>query len=784
MPGSPALSGKAFVILQAIDKTGQVLAAAHKRIAAWAARTQMLIRGAFAARRIGQKFTRAIQQRLRALARMSTTIANKFQNAALMLGNLNRTGDAFNSIGRRMVLTAVAITAAMGWAGKTYANFDDTIRKVMVRSSGTEAEYLKLRDTAKELGATTSFTNSEVAQLMSTLARRGWDRNEIDAMTASILDLAKAAGEGESAMEDATLAADITSGLLQAYRMKASDAAQVTDLVTATVNNAATSMRELQDGLKFVASLSYAAEIPMRDMLETLGNLSNAWIRGTQGGTTYRRVMTELTRKSEDLLGVAIQVEKAGGGFRTLDEVIMDVKKATEGMSALQRFKVMEELFGIRGITGATALGERSQELADALDNAAGSTARVAKEMESGLGGAARRALSVFEALRTSIGEALSASFIEMLDTLRIVLAHFNEWVQNNAELIPQIITIVGKMAALGATFIAAGPALSLVAMSLNVVATTLAGMAALLPALLSPIGALIASFVALGYYTSRYTEEGMATVDRLKNSWNRAFTDMGRTLDTLKGALGAFWEALRTGQMDNALSILKKSFELAWVTVKVTFTRIWDSIIRYLHETFLNVMQGIDDTIVSMYKTASMIPGAQLGTYLGKKAFDSLMSGNREYRQKIRDRYAREDRQAELSGEDYAIRKLRQELEALSQATRESAKEIDKERMAREMAEKFLGKARTTAEGLWKNYAIPALWPEPAAAASGGSTGGGGPIPSQVIQGLQRGTVEAFRKSVENDNKPILDAIKKNTKDSASALEDIKRDINPTRSI
>ena len=116
------------------------------------------------------------------------------------------------SLGRDMVRKGLVATLPASGSLKVFASFDDAMRKVEARSTGTTQQMEALRNQAKELGRTTSFTARQVGSLQAKLAQKGFDRSErgIKGMTGAVLDLAKAAGEGGE--EDAVIAPPIVTG--------------------------------------------------------------------------------------------------------------------------------------------------------------------------------------------------------------------------------------------------------------------------------------------------------------------------------------------------------------------------------------------------------------------------------------------------------------------------------------------------------------------------------------------------------------------------------------------
>jgi len=104
------------------------------------------------------------------------------------------------AIGRPLLALGAGLGAPLALATDIFAGFDDQMRLVKAVTQATDEEFAKLRATAQELGRTTSFTSAQVAGLMTELGRAGFNPDQIDRMTASVLDLAKATGT------DATLA--------------------------------------------------------------------------------------------------------------------------------------------------------------------------------------------------------------------------------------------------------------------------------------------------------------------------------------------------------------------------------------------------------------------------------------------------------------------------------------------------------------------------------------------------------------------------------------------------
>ena len=93
---------------------------------------------------------------------------------------LSRFSYALAEIGKRCQAIGTIITEPFANAAMTFAEFDKQMRTVRAVTNSTGADFTKLTEKAKELGATTSFTASQVAEGMTALGRMGFNSNEID----------------------------------------------------------------------------------------------------------------------------------------------------------------------------------------------------------------------------------------------------------------------------------------------------------------------------------------------------------------------------------------------------------------------------------------------------------------------------------------------------------------------------------------------------------------------------------------------------------------------------
>lgn len=385
--------------------------------------------------------------------------------------SLQKTGASMMALGRQAAMAGAAMLVPMGFAVKTFADFDDGMRSVRAVTQATDEEFKRLTDTAAELGRTTSFTAIEVANLMAELGRAGFRPDQVNAMTAAVLDLSRATGT------DATLASGIMAATIRQFGLAAEDSTRVADGLTTAANKSFNTVEQLGEALSYAGPVAADFNMSLEDTLAVLGGLGNVGIQASNAGTALRRLLTITgaeAAKMEDIFGVAFI--DAAGNARPLVEVLGDVNEATKDLGTAARAQKFNEAFGLLGITGASAIGRQAgdiRELAVAIKEAGGSAARAAVEMDAGLGGAFRKIMSAAEGVQLAIGEALSESLQGMTERFTESLGTVTEWIKANRELVTAIAATGAALVTTGAALVGLGLSLKIAAAGVAVLSTT-----------------------------------------------------------------------------------------------------------------------------------------------------------------------------------------------------------------------------------------------------------------------------------------------------------------------
>ncbi len=152
------------------------------------------------------------------------------------------------------------------------------MRTVRAVTGSTGADFTKLTEKAKELGATTSFTASQVAEGMTALGRMGFNSSEIDGAIQGMLNLSIATGT------DLAQASEIAANNMRDFGMSTSQMTDIADLLAFTANGSAQTLEDLGEALKTAGPIASRAGVSLKDTAAQLGVLANMGIRGSMQG--------------------------------------------------------------------------------------------------------------------------------------------------------------------------------------------------------------------------------------------------------------------------------------------------------------------------------------------------------------------------------------------------------------------------------------------------------------------------------------------------------------------
>ncbi len=343
-------------------------------------------------------------------------------------------------------LLAIAGAVAGAFRGiQFFAGFDDSMREVEAFTQAGSGEMQKFTDLAKNLGATTRFTATEVAQGMAELTQSGIKSyTELAGVLPHVTNLTSASGMQFKET------ADMLTDTAKQFGLAASESGRVADVIAKGFTSAGHTAQQLGAALSYVGPVAKQMGYSLEDTVAIIDTLAEAGYKGQRGGTALRGGFTRLIKPvgdAEDILNkYKIQVESADGSTRNFADIIEDI-----GTASLTT-KEMMILFGQEAGPGMMALvGQGADSIRDfqtAMENAGGTAKAMAGTMEAGIGGSLRSLMSSLQAIVIGFGDALAPAIQMGANALT--------WFARNLAVIPKPMMVVAAVAGTVTTAFAA----------------------------------------------------------------------------------------------------------------------------------------------------------------------------------------------------------------------------------------------------------------------------------------------------------------------------------------
>lgn len=323
---------------------------------------------------------------------------------------LGSIGAAAETAGRALTLgvTAPLMTAA-GAAIQTGMQFDASMSNVYGLMSSlnlSQAQMDALRDTAREMGATTKFSGSEAADAMGYMALAGWDDAQVIAGIPGVLNLAAAANM------DLAKASDIVTDTMTPFGMAAERAGEAADVFAYAQANSNTTVEALGEAMKYAAPTADAFGMTLQDTAAAMGVLANAGIKGSQGGTTLNAMLRDMKNNAKNgaiAIGkTKVALTNADGSYRSYAAIIRDIDKATSSMTASQRDAALGAIFGDESLKGILATLKQGPDALDAMTEGMYACGGAAEDMAATMGDNLKGDLAILESGAQDMAIALS----------------------------------------------------------------------------------------------------------------------------------------------------------------------------------------------------------------------------------------------------------------------------------------------------------------------------------------------------------------------------------------
>lgn len=355
---------------------------------------------------------------------------NKLENAN---GGLTKSsGGLMGSLGGVTGgLTSMLGPAAMATAGialvgaglreviNTGMDFTKVMSNVKALTQANEEEFKRLNDAAISLGASTSFSSTQVAEAMANAAAGGLEVNEIIQAMPGFLDLAA------SSNTDLARAVEIGMAQMNAFGMSAKDMNKIVDMMSFTTVKSATGMEDLADGLNYIGANAHALKIPLQEVLALQGTLGDAGLKGSMAtrslSTSIQRLSAPTDKMATVMKSLNLQFFDSQGQFIGINNTVGLLENKMKGFTDEQKAATLSALFGNDAFSEWNILLQKGstelKNLTSQIENSQGTASKIAKTQLDNLSGDIEQFGGAWESLQLKIfnqGESGFRGLVQM----------------------------------------------------------------------------------------------------------------------------------------------------------------------------------------------------------------------------------------------------------------------------------------------------------------------------------------------------------------------------------
>lgn len=476
------------------------------------------------------------------------------------LNTLNRSSalssESVQGVGRGLAGMGAAVLGAFGVGIKTAADFEQRMSAVGAVTGATGQDLDGLRKLALQLGKDTSFSASTSAAAIEELGKAGISiENIMSGAAQGVVDLAAATDT------DLVTAATIAANALNQFGLAGDQTVRVADILARGAQQSAADVTTLGDGLRYVGTTANALDIPLEDTVAALAALSDQGLQGSTSGTALNQMLSSLVnpsdkaRRAMDQLGIS--VDDGTGGFKSLTEIIENVRDSTAHLTEVERARYLNQIFGEQGGRAINALLQTQTEEADAAGKSwqdymdaveGGSTAsEMAVQRLDNLKGSFEQMMGSLETAAIIIGTRFIPAVRAVVDAITAMLNIFLALPSGVQTVLAVITLAAGALSFLAGAAILLYPKLVSMRESFQALNKVLLGgrgfagiVARLAPLLLRFLGPLGLVITAIQLYRSNFLGFG----DAVRKVVGIMGSGIGKVVDVFHDLSDAFREA------------------------------------------------------------------------------------------------------------------------------------------------------------------------------------------------------------------------------------------------
>ncbi|KQS86937.1 phage tail tape measure protein [Rhizobium sp. Leaf383] len=507
---------------------------------------------------------------------------------------LGKVGNSLKSAGRDMSTYVSAPLAAMGALTlKTAGDFEASMNRVQAATNASTSEFSAMQKMALDLGANTSKSASESADMMEMLAKNGLTATQIlDGAAAASIKLSEATGG------DLSTSADVATNVMAQFKIEAKDLGRVVDGITNVTLASQFGFSDYKDAIAQAGGVAGALGVTFEDFNAAIAGTSSVFNSGSDAGTSFKTFLTTLSPKSKAAANamkeLGLEFFNADGSMKSMAAVAEELKTSLSGLSDEAKTDAVTTIFGSDAMRTALALADQGaagiDKLAIAIERKGSADAQAAARMK-GFNGELEKLGGALETLAINIANSGLLAFVTG------IVSKLADLVSSLSDTNPQLLNW-------GVVVAAAGAALGPLLITLGLVATGIAAVGA-------PVAAAIAAFAALA-------AGGVA----LYQNWDMIKTSFPVTAAVVEGAISVIQATVvglvtQLGLVGQYLSqFLTGDLKGAGETARLIFENLGTTFTNIANVVFPGALDVIKAKIAELVASLSGFGASMLATF------------------------------------------------------------------------------------------------------------------------------------------------------------------------
>ena len=428
---------------------------------------------------------------------------------------------------------------------------------------------------------------------------------------------------------------------LTAFGLQAGDSGHFADILAAASSNANTNVSLMGETFKYAAPIAGALGYSAEDTALAIGLMANAGIKGSQAGTSLRKIMTELNGEikisGKELGDVTIQTTNADGSMRDFNDILMDCREAFSHLTESEKASAAEALVGKNAMSGFLAIMNATEadvtKLSGALADCDGEAQRMADTMNDNLEGQLTLLKGQLETLGVSLGEILVPIIRDVVSFIQKIVDWLNKLSPGMKETIVKIglivaaagplLIVIGKViTAVGSIMTLAPKFVSMFGTIKTVVTTVGAGLKALwaimlanpITLVIAAIAAIVAAFIYFWNTSESFRQFWIDLWEGIKSAvasfgaaiqqiWNNIVQWCQQAWETIKNVISVAIQLIAE-ILTTAFEILMIPWRFLWENFGTYLIQAWEAI-KTAISTALEAIKTVLTTAWEAIKTA-----------------------------------------------------------------------------------------------------------------------------------------------------------------------------------